>query len=227
MPFPGIEERVQEVRERIGEAVRRGGHGQTVQIVAVTKTYGPDAAAAAWRSGVGLVGENRIQEALDKMDKVAEPVHWHLIGHLQRNKVKHLDRFALFHALDSERLAAAIDERMAGTERRMQVLVQVNTSGEQTKGGFSLEELRVTAPRLAGLRALEVRGAMTMAPYEAPEGVLREVFVRCREAGAILRDAGLDAPELSMGMSGDYEVAVEEGATMVRLGTILFGARMP
>ena len=109
----------------------------------------------------------------------------------------------------------------------MPVLVQVNTSGEQTKGGFSLEELRVAAPRLAGMRGVEVRGAMTMAPYEAPEGVLREVFVRCREAGAILRDAGLDARELSMGMSGDYEVAVEEGATMVRLGTILFGARTP
>lgn len=227
MPFPGIEERVQEVRERISEAVRRGGHGQAVRIVAVTKTYGPDAATAAWRCGVEMVGENRIQEALDKMDKVAEPVQWHLIGHLQRNKVKHLDRFALFHAMDSERLATAIDDRVGGGEGRMPVLVQVNTSGEQTKGGFSLEELRVAAPRLAGMRGVEVRGAMTMAPYEAPEGVLREVFVRCREAGTILRDAGLDAGELSMGMSGDYEVAVEEGATMVRLGTILFGARTP
>lgn len=227
MPFPGFEERVQEVRERISEAVRRGGHGQAVRIVAVTKTYGPEAATAAWRAGVEMVGENRIQEALDKMDKVAEPVQWHLIGHLQRNKVKHLDRFALFHAMDSERLATAISDRAGGTERRMPVLVQVNTSGEQTKGGFSLEELRVTAPRLARMRGVEVRGAMTMAPYEAPEGVLREVFVRCREAGSILRDAGLEARELSMGMSGDYEVAVEEGATIVRLGTILFGARTP
>ena len=227
MPFPGIEERVQEVRERISDAVRRGGHGQTVRIVAVTKTYGPEAAAAAWRSGVDMVGENRIQEALDKMDKVAEPVQWHLIGHLQRNKVKHLDRFALFHALDSERLAIAIDERVVDRARRMPVLVQVNTSGEETKGGFSLEELRGVSTRLAGLSGLAVRGAMTIAPYEAPEKVLREVFVRCREAGAVLRDAGLDAPELSMGMSGDYEVAVEEGATMVRLGTILFGARTP
>ena len=227
MSFPGIDDRVQEVRERISEAVRRGGHGQTVRIVAVTKTYGPEAAAAAWKCGVELVGENRIQEALDKMEKVAEPVQWHLIGHLQRNKVKHLDRFALFHALDSERLASAIHEHGGGAARRMSVLVQVNTSGERTKGGFSLDELRVVAPRLAGLNGLDVRGAMTMAPYEAPERVLRDVFVRCREAGAVLRDAGLDAPELSMGMSGDYEVAVEEGATMVRLGTILFGARTP
>ena len=227
MPFPGIGERVEEVRERIGEAVRRGGHGQAVRIVAVTKTYGPEAATAAWRSGVQIVGENRIQEALEKIDRVPEPVEWHLIGHLQRNKVKHLDRFALFHALDSERLAVAISERMAAEGRRMAVLVQVNTSGEETKGGFDLEELRNVAPRLAGMNGLDVRGAMTMAPYEAPESVLREVFGRCREAAGVLRDAGLDARELSMGMSGDYEIAVEEGATMVRLGTILFGARIP
>lgn len=227
MPFPGIGERVQEVRERISEAVRRGGHGQAARIVAVTKTYGPDAAAAAWEAGIGMVGENRIQEALEKMDHVAAPVEWHLIGHLQRNKVKHLDRFAMFHALDSERLAVAINERAVANGRRMPVLVQVNTSGEQTKGGFGPVELRDVAPRFAAMRGLEVQGTMTMAPYEAPERVLREVFGRCRDAAVVLRQAGLDARELSMGMSGDYEVAVEEGATMVRLGTILFGARIP
>jgi pyridoxal phosphate enzyme (YggS family) len=226
MPFPGIGERVQEVRERIDEAVRRGGHGQAVRIVAVTKTYGPEAADAAWAAGIRIVGENRVQEALDKMDGVAAPVEWHLIGHLQRNKVKHVNRFALFHALDSVRLAEAIDERMS-SGGRMPVLVQVNTSGEATKGGFSLADLRDVAPRLKSMQGIQVRGTMTMAPYEAPESVLRNVFARCREAGAILRDAGHDAPELSMGMSGDYEIAVEEGATMVRLGTILFGARMP
>jgi pyridoxal phosphate enzyme (YggS family) len=227
MPFPGIGERVQEVRQRISEAARRGGHGQSVRIVAVTKTYGPEAATAAWRSGIQIVGENRIQEALEKMDRVPEAVEWYLIGHLQRNKVKHLDRFAMFQALDSERLAVAVSDRMAAEDRRIPVLVQVNTSGEVTKGGFDLDGLRNVAPRLAGMKGLEVRGAMTMAPYEAPEDVLREVFGRCREAAGILRDAGLDARELSMGMSGDYEIAVEEGATMVRLGTILFGARNP
>src|SRR5688572_19476339 len=212
MPFPGIGERVNEVRERISNAVRRGGHGQSVQIVAVTKTYGPEAAAAAWAAGVKIVGENRIQEALDKMDDVPEPVQWHLIGHLQRNKVKHLDRFAMFHALDNERLANAVSERNAASGRRMPVLVQVNVSGEETKGGFDVEGLREAAPRLAGLAGLEIRGTMTMAPYEAPERVLREVFGRCREAAGVLRDAGLESTELSMGMSGDYEVAVEEGA---------------
>jgi pyridoxal phosphate enzyme (YggS family) len=227
MPFPGIGERVNEVRERISDAVRRGGHGQSVQIVAVTKTYGPEAAAAAWAAGVKIVGENRIQEALDKMDHVPEPVQWHLIGHLQRNKVKHLDRFAMFHALDNERLANAVSERNAALGRRIPVLVQVNVSGEETKGGFDVEGLREAAPRLAGLAGLDIRGTMTMAPYEAPERVLREVFGRCREAAGVLREAGLESTELSMGMSGDYEVAVEEGATMVRLGTILFGERTP
>jgi hypothetical protein len=226
MRFPGIGERVREVRQRIDEAVRRGGRGQTVRIVAVTKTYGPEAVAAAWETGIGIVGENRIQEALSKMDLVSEPVEWHLIGHLQRNKVRHLDRFSMFHALDSERLARAITERdeAAGPLR---VLVQVNTSGETSKGGFTVDELREVAPRLAGERGLDVRGTMTMAPYEAPEEVLRNVFSRCREAAAVLREAGLEATELSMGMSGDFEVAVEEGATLVRLGTILFGERLP
>jgi uncharacterized pyridoxal phosphate-containing UPF0001 family protein len=123
---------------------------------------------------IGIVGENRIQEALEKMDHVVEPVEWHLIGHLQRNKVKHLDRFAMFHALDSERLAIAISERAVETGRRTPVLVQVNASGEQTKGGFGLDDLRGVAPRLAALPGLEVKGTMTMAPYEAPEKVLRE-----------------------------------------------------
>jgi len=227
MPVPGIGDRVREIRERINQAVRRGGHGQSVQIVAVTKTYGPEAAAAAWDAGIRIVGENRIQEALDKMDLVPEPVAWHLIGHLQRNKAKHLDRFAMFHALDNERLANAVNERFAASGRRMPVLVQVNVSGEETKGGFDLDGLREAAPRLAALGGLEIRGTMTMAPYEAPERVLREVFGRCREAAGILREAGLQSTELSMGMSGDFEVAVEEGATMVRLGTILFGERTP
>ena len=227
MHFPGLNERVAEVRGRIDDAVRRGGHGQTVRIVAVTKTYGPEAAAAAWATGIGIVGENRIQEALEKMDDVTEPVEWHLIGHLQRNKVKHLDRFGMFHALDSERLAEAISERGVSSGRRLPILVQVNTSGEQTKGGFTTSELRHVAPKLATLAGLEVKGTMTMAPFEASERVLRDAFAGCREAAGVLRDAGLDAKELSMGMSGDYEIAVEEGATMVRLGTILFGARTP
>jgi uncharacterized pyridoxal phosphate-containing UPF0001 family protein len=130
----------------------------------------------------------------------------------------------MFHALDNERLARVIADR-AEPAGMIPVLVQVNTSGEETKGGFSLDSLSDVAPRLVSLPGLSVRGTMTMAPYEAPERMLRDVFRRCREAAAVLRQAGAEATELSMGMSGDYEVAVEEGATLVRLGTILFGER--
>lgn len=227
MPFPGLADRIAEVRRRIDAAVDKGGHGQTVTIVAVTKTFGSEAVAAAWEAGIPDVGENKVQEALAKMDGALPPVTWHLIGHLQRNKVKHLDRFALFHAMDSSRLADAVAARAESTGRRYPVLVQVNVSGEGSKGGYAPEELRSEAVRLRSLTGVEVRGAMTMAPLEADETVLRATFRGCREALARLQDAGHPATELSMGMSDDFEVAVEEGATLVRLGTILFGARKP
>jgi pyridoxal phosphate enzyme (YggS family) len=227
MPLTGLAERVAEVRGRIVDAVHRGGHGQRVEIVAITKTHPADVIPAVWEAGIRHVGENKVQEALAKMEQVSVPVSWHLVGHLQRNKVRHLDRFALFHALDSARLADAIAERGRALGRRFPVLVQVNASGEESKGGYALPELPAEAVRLRGLDGLEVRGAMTMAPFDADERVIRETFQGCRAGLRMLRDAGHPAAELSMGMSNDFEVAVEEGATMVRLGTILFGARTP
>jgi pyridoxal phosphate enzyme (YggS family) len=225
MPFPGFAERVQEVRDRIAAAARRGGHGQSVQIVAVTKTHAAEAVEVAWEAGLGIVGENKVQEALDKMPQVRAPVAWHLIGHLQRNKVKHLSRFAMLHSLDSLRLAEAVDADGASSKRRHAVLVQVNTSGEESMGGCTLEQLGRDAERLAAFPWLSVKGVMTMAPLDADEHVLRATFAGAREAREVLRAHGLQAADLSMGMSNDYEVAVEEGATMVRLGTTLFGAR--
>src|SRR5512139_1691107 len=108
MPFPGLPERVAKVRSRMASAVARGGHGQQVELVAVTKTYGPEAVMAAWEAGIRAVGENRVQEALEKMNQVSVPVEWHLIGHLQRNKARHARRFSLVHSVDSVRLAAAL-----------------------------------------------------------------------------------------------------------------------
>jgi pyridoxal phosphate enzyme (YggS family) len=227
MTIDRLADRLLVVRERIAAAVSRGGRGQQVGIVAVTKTHGPDAAQAAWEAGLHQVGENRVQEALAKMDQAPPSLEWHLIGHLQRNKVKHLERFALFHALDTVRLAEAIEEVGRSSGKRYPVLVQVNTSGEGTKGGFTLEDLRARASWLRSLQGVVVRGAMTMAPWGADEATLRATFGGCRDALRVLRDAGHEASELSMGMSDDYELAVEEGATMVRLGTILFGARQP
>jgi PLP dependent protein len=225
MPFPDLPDRLREVRERIDDAIRRGGHGQAVTIVAVTKTHGPDAVQAAWDAGISDVGENRVQEALPKMDAVSAPVRWHLIGHLQRNKVKVLSRFNLLHSLDSRRLADAVNELGSSSDAPVNALVQVNVVGEESKGGFSAAEWESEAARLRSLDGIRVRGVMTMAPLDADESTLRMVFAGARKAREILRSAGHDATELSMGMSNDYEVAVEEGATYVRLGTILFGAR--
>lgn len=225
MPFSGLQQRVAGVRERIAECVRRGGHGQLVRIVAVTKTYGADAVEAAYASGLTDVGENRVQEALEKMPLVSAPVAWHLIGHLQRNKVKHLEPFYMLHSLDSARLADAVDTDGRLRARPHRVLLQVNTSGEASKGGFTSSDVEREADRLRLLSGLEVCGVMTMAPFDASEAVLRATFAGARSVRDVLRGAGHPATELSMGMSGDYETAVEEGATIVRLGTLLFGAR--
>ena len=225
MPFPDLPDRLREVRDRIEAAVRRGGHGQRVTIVAVTKTHGPDAVQSAWEAGLADVGENRVQEALPKMDLVSAPARWHLIGHLQRNKVKHLSRFDLFHALDSARLADAVSEFGISTGRPVEALLQVNIVGEETKGGFGPDAVAGEAEHLSKLEGVRVRGVMTMAPLDADESTLRRVFAGARTAREQLRAAGHDATALSMGMSNDFEVAVEEGATHVRLGTILFGAR--
>lgn len=225
MPFPDLPDRLREIRDRIDAAVQRSGHGQAVKIVAVTKTHGPDAVMAAWNAGLGDVGENRVQEALPKMDAVTAPVRWHLIGHLQRNKVKALPRFDLLHSLDSVRLADAVDGIGAEMGRPIDALVQVNVVGEMTKGGFARNEWAHTADHLRGLAGIRVRGIMTMAPFDADERTLRTVFSGARDARDVFRAAGHDATELSMGMSNDFEIAVEEGATVVRLGTILFGAR--
>src|SRR5215208_1005344 len=225
MAFPGLAERVADVRTRIDAAVARGGHGQQVTIVAVTKTHGPAAARAAYEAGLHDVGENKVQEALQKMGAVEVPVRWHLIGHLQRNKVKSLEHFVLLHSLDSARLADAVCTFGLARGRAVDVLVELKLSGERSKGGYTLSELLPEAERLARLSGIRVRGVMTMASFTATEPQLHRTFAEAREGRAVLMEAGHPAEELSMGMSSDYEIAVEEGATMVRLGTSLFGAR--
>jgi PLP dependent protein len=225
MPFQDLPSRLAAVREQIERAQARGGHGQQVTVVAVTKTHGPDAPLAAWDAGLRDVGENRVQEALSKMPHVERPLRWHLIGHLQRNKVKQLDPFHLVHSMDSARLADALTA--FGEERGtpVDVLMQVNVSGEGTKGGYTPADVPAEAERLRRLPGIVLRGVMTMAPFDADVDMLRRVFTGARKCRDVLCDAGHPATELSMGMSGDYEVAVEEGATLVRLGTVLFGER--
>jgi pyridoxal phosphate enzyme (YggS family) len=153
------------------------------------------------------------------------PVRWHLIGHLQRNKVKALEQFVLLHSLDSARLADAVCAYGLERGRAVDALVELNLSGEDSKGGYTLSELLPEAERLASLAGIRVRGVMTMASFSATESQLHRIFAEAREGREELIAAGHPAEELSMGMSNDYEIAVEEGATLVRLGTILFGAR--
>jgi pyridoxal phosphate enzyme (YggS family) len=225
MPFEDVAKRVALISDQIAGAARKGGHRQTVTVVAVTKSHGVDAVAAAVDAGLSNVGENKVQEALTKQALFSGRVRWHLIGHLQRNKVRHLRSFSLFHALDSARLADAIEKEFEGDPEPFPVLLQVNVSSEQSKGGYPLSDVSREAERLMSFRHLSVQGVMTMAPLDASDAELRRVFSGAREARNILKAAGHQATELSMGMSQDFQVAVEEGATLVRLGTVLFGAR--
>ena len=225
MSFQDLGARLAEVGDRVAAAVARGGHGQRVTLIAVTKTHGPEAVIAAWRAGVQNVGENKVQEALGKMAAVDVPVRWHLIGHLQRNKVRDLDHFAVVHSIDRASIADAVSAFGIARKRSVDALVQVNVAGEGSKGGFAPADMPAEAEQFVARAGLRVTGVMTMAPLGADERTTRHVFQGARAVRDLLVSAGHPAFDLSMGMSNDYELAVEEGATMVRLGTVLFGER--
>lgn len=225
MSFQDLGARLAEVGDRVAAAVARGGHGQRVTLIAVTKTHGPDAVQAAWDAGVQNVGENKVQEALGKMAAVDVPVRWHLIGHLQRNKVRDLDHFALVHSIDRASIADAVSDFGLARKRSVDALVQVNIAGETSKGGFAPESIPAEAEQFIARAGLRITGVMTMAPLDADERETRRVFQGARASRDLLVSAGHPAFDLSMGMSNDYELAVEEGATMIRLGTVLFGER--
>jgi len=226
MDFPALPDRLRHVRETIERHKAVAGWRHEVRIVAVTKTHPAAAVRVAVAAGLGDVGENRVQEALGKQDELSGvAVRWHLIGSLQRNKARHAaGRFALIHSVDRLDLAQELGRRTPpGTGQP--VLVQVNCSAEPQKGGAEPEELPALLEAVASVPGLALEGLMTMAAFDADEATLRRTFGLLRR----LRDEGLARghrlPELSMGMSGDYAIAVEEGATMVRLGTVLFGER--
>lgn len=223
-----IAERLARVRERIAAAALRAGREEGVTIVAVTKTRPADLCRAALDAGLLELGENRVAELAEKHAQVRGGARWHLIGRLQRNKVRvAAPLFQLFHALDSERLARAISGEAGRLERRLPVLVQVNASGEASKAGIAPEQVADFVGGVMEMGGLEVRGLMTMAPFTGERDVLRRTFARTRAAAeeAQRQLPGFSPDVLSMGMSNDFELAVEEGSTMVRLGTVLFGER--
>jgi pyridoxal phosphate enzyme (YggS family) len=227
MDFPGLPARLAQVRETVARSQAVGGWQHPVRIVAVTKTHGPEAVRAAFGAGLRDIGENRVQEALQKEEAVSDlPVQWHLIGTLQRNKARHAaGRFALIHSLDRPDLAAELDRRVPQGQRQA-VLVQVNCSGESQKGGVAPEALMALLDQIGPLERIQVQGLMTMSALTDDTSEQRRAFRRLRDLRDTAERSGHRLPELSMGMSGDYAVAVEEGATMVRLGTVLFGERL-
>lgn len=212
------------MRERIAAACARVGRDPSeVELVAVTKGRDPAEVRALVAAGQRVLGENRVQAWREAADAVGDlDVAWHLIGHLQRNKVRFCRRIASIHSLDSERLALALEDEGAKHAHRFEVLVQVNVSGEASKYGVAVGELAALLEAVAPLTHVRVRGLMTMAPYADDPEEARPHFRRLR---ALAEQHGLR--ELSMGMSGDFEVAVEEGATIVRVGSALFETPTP
>ncbi len=220
-------QRLAAVQERVARACERAGRDPgDVRLIAVSKTFPAERVREALAAGQRVFGENRVQEALGKLDEI-EGAEWHLIGPLQRNKARHaVGRFHRIHAVDNEALAVELDKRARAAGVRQALLLQVNEAGEASKAGVTPAALPALVERVLELDALDLRGLMTIPPRaESPEDN-RRWFAGLRQ----LRDraaaaAGRELPELSMGMTGDFEVAVEEGATWIRVGRALFGER--
>jgi len=225
-----IARRLADIRERMAAAARRAGRDPAaVRLVAVSKSVGLEALREAVAAGQRLIGENYLQEAKDKIAALGPEVEWHFIGHLQSNKAKAaVGRFALIHSLDRLGLAEALETAAARQNRVQEVLVQVQVGGEASKSGVAPEAAADLLRELSRFPHLRVVGLMTLPPFLPDPEAVRPYFRALRElrdrlVAQGLADTGL--PELSMGMSGDFEVAVEEGATLIRVGTALFGPR--
>ena len=217
------------VQERIAAAARRAGRRpESVLLVAVSKTMDVDHVRAAIAAGVPALGENRVQEAREKITALGRPCPWHLIGHLQTNKVRDaVDCFDLVQSVDRLALAEALSRRAAEASRRVDVLVQVNVGEEPQKGGVPPADLHAAIDAMAALPGIRLRGLMAIPPLPKDPEDSRPYYREMRKLleGARSWGLGADFAELSMGMSGDFEVGVEEGATIVRVGTAIFGAR--
>ena len=223
---------IQNIRARIAKASTRAGRRpEEVTLVAVSKTVGADKIKEAIAAGVENIGENRVQEAWQKFQAIGRGVKWHMIGHLQTNKVKRALQFVdMIQSVDSLHLAAEIQRQAEKLDRAVDVLVQVNTSGEDTKFGFAPEETVAAVEEIAAFPRLRVKGLMTIGAFLPDPEEVRPCFRRLRElkekiAGRNL--PGVEMQTLSMGMTDDFEVAIEEGSTMVRIGRSIFGERPP
>jgi pyridoxal phosphate enzyme (YggS family) len=223
-----IAENLEAMRERIAAAAARSGRrAQDVQLVAVTKYVGPAEIRHVVAAGCAELGESRPQQLWERAEQLADlPIRWHFIGHLQRNKIRRtLPLAAMIHSVDSLRLADALEATAAELSLEIPALLEVHASGESTKGGFEPDELEPAIAHFAAYRHLQIRGLMCMAALEGGLDVARGNFSSLRQLRDRLRancPANVRLDELSMGMSNDYEVAIEEGATLVRVGSALF-----
>jgi len=226
-----IADNIRMVKDRISSAAKRAGRDPaSVRLVVVTKTIDPGRIKEAVDAGAAILGENRVQEAKEKIEKLGPIASWHLIGHLQANKAKYAVKlFDLIHSVDSLELAAEIDKQAAKIGKVQNVLVEVNIAGEASKAGMAVKKAPALVREIARHRNISIQGLMTIPPFPERPDDSRPYFCVLRELAETI--AGENIPnatmkELSMGMSGDFEVAIEEGATMVRVGTSIFGERV-
>lgn len=224
----GVAERLAGVRSRIDAACGRVGREPSeIGIVAVGKTFGPAEVAGAAGCGLTIIGENRVQEARGKIPLCPGNLEWHMIGHLQRNKVRLAVRlFEMIHSVDSEQLLEAVDSECGVAGKVMPVLLEVNVSGEGSKFGLKVADVPELLVRSRTLMNVDIEGLMTMPPFTADAEGARPFFRKLRELRDEWRElSGVLLESLSMGMSRDFEIAIEEGATWIRLGSVLFGSR--
>ncbi len=210
-------------------AIRAGRDPGEIKLVAVSKTVEVARIREAIEAGVTILGENYVQEARRKIEEIGHGIQWHMIGHLQSNKAKYaVTLFDYIHSIDGISLAREIDRRAAQKGRRVRVLVEVNLSGETSKFGIDSEAVMDLIHHVAALKHISIEGLMTMTPYFDEPEKARPYFIKLREFRDRIQKEGIEGArmdELSMGMSGDFEAAIEEGATMIRVGTAIFGER--
>ena len=223
-----LPERLSSVQQRIASACERAGRNpDSVTLVAVTKAVPPELVNEAARLGVTLLGENKVQEAKAKIPLCSGRLRWHFIGHLQTNKCRDaVELFEMIQSVDSLHLAEEINRRAEQAGKRIPILLEINLVGEASKFGYRPEQALAELPALNALTRLEIHGLMSVPPWTPEPETIRTVFRRMNRLKAECEQIlGAPLPHLSMGMSGDFEVAIEEGATMVRIGTALFGPR--
>ncbi len=225
-----VVENLAEVEKHICEACERAGRSRDeVTLIAVSKTKPVSMIEELLPGGTRDFGENKVQELVDKYEVLPKDIHWHLIGHLQRNKVKYVvDKACLIHSVDSMRLAETISEEGVKKGVTVPVLIEVNVAGEESKFGVTLEETEGLVREIAKLPSIQIKGLMTIAPYVEDPEENRVHFSRLKQLSVDIKNKNIDNVSmdvLSMGMTGDYQVAIEEGATMVRVGTGIFGER--